>query len=184
MSVSVAHGVVAVAPKVILAGTNVTVSETDTTITINATGGSGGASWGGVTGTLSDQTDLQNALDAKADSSSVPAQFNPIAGSNVSLTGTYPNITFSATATSGAAVQKQVTLDFGLVPVFSKGITFSDAEITATSKVIMTAAADDDELEMDGFVCSVVCGTGTATAYVQAIPGPVKGTRKFNYLIG
>ncbi|HEY8354568.1 MAG TPA: hypothetical protein VIK69_06075 [Methylophilaceae bacterium] len=30
-------------------------------------GGGGSASWGGITGTLSDQTDLQSALDAKAD---------------------------------------------------------------------------------------------------------------------
>lgn len=32
-------------------------------------GGGGGASWGGITGTLSSQTDLQAALDAKAASS-------------------------------------------------------------------------------------------------------------------
>ena len=31
-------------------------------------GGGGGGSWGSITGTLSDQTDLQTALDAKADS--------------------------------------------------------------------------------------------------------------------
>lgn len=33
--------------------------------------GGGGASWGSITGTLSDQTDLQSALDDKADSSSL-----------------------------------------------------------------------------------------------------------------
>lgn len=32
---------------------------------------SGGGTWGSITGTLSNQTDLQNALDAKADSSSI-----------------------------------------------------------------------------------------------------------------
>lgn len=42
MSVSIAQGVVAVAPKQIVAGTNITTSETDTTITINSTGGGGG----------------------------------------------------------------------------------------------------------------------------------------------
>ena len=35
-------------------------------------GGGGAATWGQITGTLSDQTDLQNALNTKADSSSVP----------------------------------------------------------------------------------------------------------------
>lgn len=42
MSVSIAQGVVAVAPKEIIAGTNITTVETDTTITINSTGGGGG----------------------------------------------------------------------------------------------------------------------------------------------
>jgi hypothetical protein len=38
------------------------------------TGGAGSAAWGGITGTLSDQTDLQAALNAKADSSHTHAQ--------------------------------------------------------------------------------------------------------------
>ena len=39
MSVSIADGIVAVAPKQIIAGTNVTTVETETSITINANGG-------------------------------------------------------------------------------------------------------------------------------------------------
>ena len=35
------------------------------------TGGGGGASWGDITGTLSEQTDLQNALNAKANSTDI-----------------------------------------------------------------------------------------------------------------
>lgn len=42
-------------------GTNLSITGT----TLNATGG-GSVSWGGITGTLSDQTDLQTALNAKA----------------------------------------------------------------------------------------------------------------------
>jgi hypothetical protein len=40
---------------------------------INAGGGGGGGAWGGITGTLSDQTDLQTALNAKADDSTLAA---------------------------------------------------------------------------------------------------------------
>ncbi len=51
----------------LVAGTNVTLSYNDATntLTVNAAGGGGTAAWGGITGTLSAQTDLQAALDAK-----------------------------------------------------------------------------------------------------------------------
>src|SRR5581483_3244093 len=34
-------------------------------VTISGSGGGGGGTWGSITGTLSNQTDLQSALDAK-----------------------------------------------------------------------------------------------------------------------
>lgn len=43
---------------------------------IAGVGGSGGGSWGEIEGTLSDQTDLQDALDDKADSSDLTAKAN------------------------------------------------------------------------------------------------------------
>jgi hypothetical protein len=51
----------------LVAGANVTITPNDgsNTITIASSGGGGGSSWGGITGTLSAQTDLQSALDAK-----------------------------------------------------------------------------------------------------------------------
>ncbi len=52
----------------IVAGTNITVDNTDPANPIvNSTGGGGTAVWGGITGILSDQTDLQAALDLKED---------------------------------------------------------------------------------------------------------------------
>lgn len=44
-----------------------TISNDGHTTTVNITGGGGGGAWGSITGTLSDQTDLQTALDAKLD---------------------------------------------------------------------------------------------------------------------
>lgn len=49
-------------------GTNLSITGT----TLNATG-SGGVAWGAVSGTLSDQTDLQSALNAKLDDSQASA---------------------------------------------------------------------------------------------------------------
>jgi len=52
----------------IQAGTNVTITGLGTTSSpyvINSSGGGGGGTWGSITGTLSDQTDLQTALDGK-----------------------------------------------------------------------------------------------------------------------
>lgn len=53
-----------------------TQTEADTLYAPYGTTGGGGttspAAWGGITGTLADQTDLQNALDAKADVTAIP----------------------------------------------------------------------------------------------------------------
>ena len=74
-----------------VAGSNVSISVDDTQtppeIEFSATGGGGGgASWGSITGTLSNQTDLQNALNAKADSGSIPTDLDDL--TDVTITGT------------------------------------------------------------------------------------------------
>jgi hypothetical protein len=52
------------------------LSITGTTITSG--GGGGGSSWGSITGTLSSQTDLQSALDAKLGTSAAAAAYQPL----------------------------------------------------------------------------------------------------------
>ena len=85
----------------------------------------------------------------------------------------------------GGLTLSQVSADFGTVPVYSQQFVFSDASVTTTSKLIMTHHPVSDEAEMDGFICSAHCSVdGTVTAYVHAIPGPVTGSRLFNYSIG
>jgi hypothetical protein len=55
-------------------------------------GGGGSASWGGITGTLSSQTDLQTALNAKVDTSALSESIDDrvaallTAGTNITLT--------------------------------------------------------------------------------------------------
>jgi hypothetical protein len=57
----------------LVAGSNMTITDNgDGSVTFDSTGGGGGSvSWGSILGTLSNQTDLQNALDLKADISSL-----------------------------------------------------------------------------------------------------------------
>jgi len=51
-----------------ISGVSQGIAKTTSTTFENVTlGGSGGAAWGGITGTLSNQTDLQTALNTKAD---------------------------------------------------------------------------------------------------------------------
>lgn len=47
------------------AGENITITVVDGVLKINSTGTTGAATWGQISGTLSEQTDLQNALNAK-----------------------------------------------------------------------------------------------------------------------
>ena len=56
----------------LIEGTNMTITDNgDGSVTFDSTGGIASISWGQILGTLSDQTDLQNALDLKADISSL-----------------------------------------------------------------------------------------------------------------
>lgn len=91
----------------------------DGTIYVNGSVFSGG-SWGSITGTLSAQTDLQNALNAKADSSSL-ASYLPLSGGT--LTGSLfipigsvgsPGIAFSTDSDTGIYSSTANTIDFVL----------------------------------------------------------------------
>ena len=67
-------------------------------------GGSGDAVWGSITGTLSDQTDLQTALNAKANSADLATVATTGAYSDLNGTPTIPTTTDSVTQGSTAAL--------------------------------------------------------------------------------
>lgn len=62
--------------------------------------GTSGANWGEIFGKIENQTDLMNLLNSKAELSDIPPQINLIEGTNIEITGTYPNITISANVES------------------------------------------------------------------------------------
>ena len=85
----------------------------------------------------------------------------------------------------GSVTLDQVTLDFGSTPVWSKGFTFALTGATSGQALLMQPSGESDEYEMDGFACAAKgAGVNSVTAYIQAIPGPVTGTRVFNVLRG
>ena len=89
------------------------------------------------------------------------------------------------TTPAGSVALAQATVDFGATANWGKTFAIADAAATPASKVVMTPAPDSDEYDMDNFACAAYCAVaGTITAFIQALPGPVSGTRKFNYLLG
>lgn len=64
---------------------------------ILAASGGGGAAWGGITGTLSEQTDLQSALDLKQ----TVAQVNALIDAALAAHGVIGSVTFTDTGTGG-----------------------------------------------------------------------------------
>lgn len=85
----------------------------DGTFAVPAGGGGGSGVWGAITGTLSDQTDLQSALDAKADASSLATvatsgAYGDLSGRPTLGTAAATDSTAYATAAQGATADSAV----------------------------------------------------------------------------
>lgn len=85
-----------------------------------------------------------------------------------------------------------VPVNFSNTPVYTTSTTISDSRAQVGAIVIVTPSATTgtnilggDELEMDNFtVAASVTTNGIINLYVTALPGPVKGQRNFNYILG
>lgn len=85
----------------------------------------------------------------------------------------------------GALAWGSATLDFGAVPTYSGVFTLFDVSALTTSRICVTPAPASDEAEMDGFALQAACyADGIITVYAHAVPGPVTGSRNFNYFLG
>ena len=65
----------------LVSGTNIKTINNESILgsgNINIQGGSGSSEWGNITGTLSDQADLQTALNSKANTSSIPTKVSQL----------------------------------------------------------------------------------------------------------
>jgi hypothetical protein len=77
--------------------------------------GGGGGTWGSITGTLSSQTDLQTALDAKANTSSLGA----LATLNAAPAGTLTGSTLASGVTVSSLTRVGDSLGIGVTPAYT-----------------------------------------------------------------
>lgn len=87
----------------------------------------------------------------------------------------------------GSPTIAQVVVDFGATPRSSARFAVTVSGATVGQRVVAVASADTngDELEMDNLVCAGrVTATNTVELFVSAVPGPVRGQRRINVLVG
>lgn len=104
--------------------------------------------------TSAEKTILSNTSGVNTGDQVVPAQFNPIAGSNVTLTGTYPNVTFNS----------------------SGGGTWGSITGTLSSQTDLNSALGGKFDKTGG----VITQTGSNSGYVDIRSGPTGNRSSFS----
>ena len=106
---------------------------------------SGGGTWGSITGTLSNQTDLQNALNAKEPTLT---KGNLLSGTGISLSGGTGSIIGSNVTVTNSAPDQTVALTGGGITVISgtyPNFTITSTEVDgSTSNELPVAGTDID----------------------------------------
>jgi hypothetical protein len=141
--------------------TDVYVTQDVSPVYINVSysgGGSGGAAvWGGITGTLSDQTDLQTALDAKFD--------DPTGTTAQYLRGDGSLATFPAIP-SGTVQSVGLTMP--------SAFSVANSPITTSGTLAVTGAGTTAQyIRGDGQLANFPSGTGGGSAYNYYLNGSV-----------
>ena len=130
--------------------TNQVLSYDGTELKWATVSGGGGAAWGGITGTLSSQTDLQNALDLKA----------PLAS---------PTFTGTVTIPAGASISGYLTNSTASSTYLAKASNLSDLANTGTARtnlglgglaVLNDAPSDGSQYARQSGAWAVVTGGG------------------------
>ncbi len=142
---------------------------------LSSGGGGIGAAWGAITGTLSDQTDLQSALDAKLDDTATTADIAPSTDRNYVTDAELVVIQNTSNTNTGDETQSSiitkldlhsgtVNIDFGKDGVLSENdlviTTVLAPWITATTKIVCFVENDgvdhtDEDVYLENIVASV-----------------------------
>lgn len=137
----------------IVAGSGISVDDTDPANPIvSATGGGGTADWGDIGGTLSDQTDLQSALNAKQDASSA-------------FSGDYDDLTNKPTLGNLAALDSVTTSQIAASTLVTEaeGISSNDNDTTIPTSAAVKDYVDD----------AIVAGGGYTDEQAQDAVGSI-----------
>lgn len=132
------------APAWLAVGTNLSISGT----TLNATGGGGGGgsvAWGGITGTLGDQSDLQGALAGKEASISAGTTSQYWRGDK-----SWQTLDKTAVGLGNVANTAQVTSVAGTAPIASSGGTTPAISIAAATSGAAGSMSASDKSKLDG----------------------------------
>lgn len=135
---------------------------------------SASVAWGGVTGTLSDQTDLQAALDAKPTQAAILLAAYPVGSVYISVVSTNPSSLFGGTWSAFGAGRVLVGIDAGQTEFDTveetggaKTHTLTTTEIPAHSHVqnrLPTATGAVVGFTVDTSMSGTPSATGTSTA--------------------
>lgn len=147
---------------------------------LDATSESANTIWGGITGTLSNQTDLQTALDLKADSSWNLGQFAAtssaqLAGVISDETGTgvlvYSNTPTLVTPVLGAATATSINKVGITAPATSATLTIADGKTLTVSNNATVSGTNtgDQTITLTGDVTGSGTGTFAATIANSAV---------------
>lgn len=177
-------GLYSVKQNTLVSGTNIKTVNGNNLLGAGDVSISGSAAWGSVTGTLSNQTDLQNALNLKA----------PLA--SPTFTGTVSGVTSTHVGLGNVTNESKATMftsptftgtPVGIgIPVFAR-VTGSNAtttgqalvDITGLSVSLIANATYEVECMLSGSTTAVTTGTGYGIQYSAAgatIEGWVSGS--------
>lgn len=105
-------------------------------------------------------------------------------------TSTFYRADGSFAAPTAAASISQTEIDFGTTPVAEASFLITDANVSASSKLIGCVAyvaptgKDLDELDMDGLDLKFAPGSGQFTLYARGMDGYIADKFKINYQVG
>ena len=149
-------------------------------IMVGAGGGSssGGGTWGSITGTLSNQTDLQTALDAKASvlsgTTNELAYFNAPTTISSLTTVTYPSLTeLSYVKGVTSAIQTQINAKGTVTSVSvvsANGFAGTVATATTTPAITLTTTLNTPVIAGNGTALIAATTTGTGSVVLNNSP--------------